>query len=87
MDMPFIIRPPAPASPQHDSSASSSDDESLDSEGDTTMLESSRPTKRARLSSTSVITPGELITDDPQWMRYFFTFSPFPTPKRIPFQL
>lgn len=70
--MTFTIRPPAPASPPYHSASSSaaSSDDSLDSEGDTSMLQTPHPTKRAKLSSsTSIITPGELITDDPQWMR------------------
>lgn len=44
--------------------------------GGTTAGAPSRPSKKPRLSglgnntiSTGIVTPGELVTDDPQWMR------------------
>ena len=43
-----------------------SDSSSVDSEGDTDMA---RPAKRPKLSTKSIVTPGETVTDDPQWMR------------------
>ena len=64
--MPFSIRLPAPASPHPHPSDSASD--IYDYEGDTSMIEA-RPSKRAKPSSTSIVTPGEIVTDDPQWMR------------------
>ena len=65
--MPFTVRRAAPASPPPEPPSSDSDD-SQDSEGDTSMLET-RPSKRIKLSSSSIVTPGEIVTDDPQWMR------------------
>jgi exosome complex component RRP4 len=48
----------------------SSDDDSdggVDLEGDIDM----RPKKRARHDEySSIVTPGETVTDDPQWMRH-----------------
>ena len=51
---------PSPAASDYDSSDNSMED-----------AEDERPAKRARLSkSTSkIVTPGEIITDDTQWMR------------------
>ncbi|KZF18997.1 exosome complex exonuclease RRP4 [Xylona heveae TC161] len=33
-----------------------------------------RPSKRARISGNGIVTPGEVVTDDPQWMRGHGTF-------------
>lgn len=63
--MPFSITTPAPPAPIQYNDPFSSD--SADSEGDIDM---ERPSKRPKLSSTSIVTPGETVTDDPQWMRY-----------------
>ncbi|EER23164.1 exosome non-catalytic core subunit rrp4 [Coccidioides posadasii str. Silveira] len=38
----------------------------------------SRPSKRPRLSKNTIVTPGEVVTDDPQWMRGHGTFTPAP---------
>lgn len=51
-----------------------SDIESMDSEGDIDMT-TARPGKRQRLEDrkkrgTGIVTPGEVVTDDPQWMRW-----------------
>jgi exosome complex component RRP4 len=53
------------------------DEMSVDSDGgvDLTSAKPSRPTKRPRLIEgtdvgTGIITPGEVVTDDPQWMRF-----------------
>lgn len=43
------------------------DEGGVDLEGDVDMLNTSRPAKKARLG---MVTPGETVTDDPQWMRY-----------------
>ncbi len=66
--MAITILPPAPAAPEFGNG--SSDDGAYDSEGDVDMLESHRPAKRARTSVKGIVTPGETVTDDPQWMRY-----------------
>jgi len=65
--MAITILAPAPASIPYKSNDSSdeSDDGGVDLQGDTDM----RPAKRAR-HSKDMVTPGETITDDPQWMRY-----------------
>ncbi|PGH12253.1 hypothetical protein AJ80_06767 [Polytolypa hystricis UAMH7299] len=64
-------------------SSSASDDESRDSEGDVDMTSTSgggaRPAKRLRLSRSGIVTPGEVVTDDPQWMRGHGTFTPTTT--------
>lgn len=66
-NMTFSILPPAPADAEYLSE--SPDDGSLDSEGDVDMIDTIRPSKRAKHSHSTIITPGETITDDPQWMR------------------
>ena len=47
---------------------------SVDSEEDVEMTGISRPHKRPRLGNsniaTGIVTPGEVVTDDPQWMRW-----------------
>jgi exosome complex component RRP4 len=65
--MAITILAPAPASMpyQTDDSSNDSDNGGVDLEGDTDM----RPTKRAR-HTKGLVTPGETVTDDPQWMRY-----------------
>ncbi|KAJ5922615.1 Ribosomal protein L27 [Penicillium verrucosum] len=57
----------------------SDDDISMDSEEDIEMTGISRPHKRPRLQGNSnigagVVTPGEVVTDDPQWMRGHGTY-------------
>lgn len=52
----------------------SDDSMSVGSEQDVEMTDVSRPHKRPRLQtkshiSTGIVTPGEVVTDDPQWMR------------------
>ena len=73
--MTFTITAAAPAAPiaHHELS----DDSSLDSEGDTDMAPAP---KRPRLSPKSTVTPGETVTDDPQWMRCSISKSTFPYP-------
>ncbi|EDN06927.1 exosome complex exonuclease RRP4 [Histoplasma capsulatum] len=73
--MAISILPPSMA----EETFSSSDDESRDSEGDIDMSGShSRPAKRLRLSKGGIVTPGEVVTDDPQWMRGHGTFTRAP---------
>lgn len=66
--MAISILPPAPAPTVPAYQADSSDDSS-DAEGDTHMGDAPRPSKRPRLEGKGIVTPGESITDDPQWMR------------------
>ncbi|CZR60353.1 related to 3`-_5` exoribonuclease [Phialocephala subalpina] len=66
------ISAPIPAVPHritHDSS-DDSDDGGVDVEGDSDM----RPAKRRRASAKDLVTPGETVTDDPQWMRGHGTY-------------
>ncbi|MCJ1227359.1 exosome non-catalytic core subunit rrp4 [Toensbergia leucococca] len=37
-------------------------------------MDNAKPAKRARLSAKGIVTPGETVTDDPQWMRGHGTF-------------
>lgn len=69
--MAISILAPAPAeAPVYNRSQDSDDDVTNDLDGDVDMLDSARPTKRARLSARGVlVTPGEVVTADPQWMR------------------
>lgn len=72
--MAITILPPPPPPQDYDDSDSESDESddggvALDNDGDLDM----RPKKRARTGeSKSVVTPGEVVTDDPQWMRLVF---------------
>lgn len=73
--MPITIITPKPV-PRHfgrDAANSDSDSDSggVDIEGDVAM----RPAKRARRTGgDEIVTPGEIITDDPQWMRGHGTY-------------
>lgn len=69
--MAISILAPAPAEPPAHGRAHDSDDDIADDlDGDVDMLDGARPTKRARLSTRGVlVTPGEVVTADPQWMR------------------
>lgn len=80
---PRLSRPlNAPQAPDASSDFSDSDSEAggagvgLDYDGDVPM--GTRPSKRARLTDSSspsdIVTPGELITSDPQWMRGHGTY-------------
>jgi exosome complex component RRP4 len=67
--MPITILPPTPALPAASALSDDYDEEfDLDSDGDHDMGDT-RPAKRSR-TSKHVVTPGELVTDDTQWMRY-----------------
>ena len=65
--MAVTILAPAPAVPYQrvNDSDDDTDDGGADVEGDLSM----RPAKRARNSAKDLVTPGETVTDDPQWMR------------------
>jgi exosome complex component RRP4 len=65
--MAITILAPAPTVPYQTRNDADDDDENggVDLEGDSDM----RPSKRARRGK-DIVTPGETVTDDPQWMRY-----------------
>jgi exosome complex component RRP4 len=63
--MAITILPPS----YEDQLSVSSDEVSSGADSDVDMQDSQRPLKRPKLSNKSVVTPGEIITDDPQWMR------------------
>ena len=67
--MAITILAPAPATIAYHSDEESSDpdeDGGVDLDGDIDM----RPRKRAcHNGSSSIVTPGETVTEDPQWMR------------------
>ncbi|KAL2115445.1 hypothetical protein VTJ04DRAFT_9700 [Mycothermus thermophilus] len=76
---PLHARPDSPADDDSDSDSSSSSGGAalVDADGDLPM---SHPSKRVRLGFSSstdnanIVTPGELITSDPQWMRGHGTY-------------
>ena len=63
--MTFTIIPLAPPAPLHNNGTS----EPASSDPDDEMQDSLPHPKRQKLSSKEILTPGELVTDDPQWMR------------------
>jgi exosome complex component RRP4 len=68
--MAITILAPVPANAVYyadsDNSSSDDDDGGVDLDGDIDM----RPKERVRHhGSSSIVTPGETVTDDPQWMR------------------
>ncbi|KAB5539408.1 hypothetical protein GE09DRAFT_1138747 [Coniochaeta sp. 2T2.1] len=75
--MPITIKPPKPPPQPHraddDYDSDDSDAGGADLDGDLSM----RPAKRARQDDASydIVTPGEVITDDPQWMRGHGTYT------------
>ncbi|KAI0438841.1 hypothetical protein F4803DRAFT_533448 [Xylaria telfairii] len=83
--MPITILKPAPApgyNPNITSSGGDSDSDSeggVDLEGDVSM---GRPPKRSRRSEDddAIVTPGEIITEDPQWMRGHGTYTTLEPP-------
>ena len=70
--MPISILPtrPAPAASSYNATSLHAAP-LLDEDSDTDMLDPGmpRPSKRARTGAKGIVTPGESITDDPQWMR------------------
>jgi exosome complex component RRP4 len=61
-----ILAPAPPALPYKAAdSDDDSDDGGADLQGDINM----RPSKRARHSHEEIVTPGHVVTDEPQWMR------------------
>lgn len=67
-----ILPPKPPANATHDEE-DDFDTNGVDLEGDIDMLNTTRPAKKA--SGLGMVTPGETVTDDPQWMR---SVSPYP---------
>jgi exosome complex component RRP4 len=68
--MAITILAPASAAPAYNRDVDSDEDfedGGVDLEGDVDM--DSHPSKRAKLSAKDIVTPGETVTDDPQWMR------------------
>ncbi|QDS67959.1 hypothetical protein FKW77_008997 [Venturia effusa] len=77
--MPITILPPAPPPSNAYDNRSKGDEDSdsdLDLEGDVDMEGANRGAKRLRVSKKHVVTPGELVTDDAQWMRGHGTYHP-----------
>ncbi|KAG9238087.1 hypothetical protein BJ875DRAFT_86639 [Amylocarpus encephaloides] len=71
--MAITILAPAPAAnpyPASEYSDEDSEDGGADLERDIDM----RPSKRAKRSAKDIVTPGETVTDDPQWMRGHGTY-------------
>ncbi|CAG7915662.1 unnamed protein product [Penicillium olsonii] len=76
--MAITILPPV-VEDQSPYQADSDDSMSVDSDEDVEMSGVSRPHKRPRLQAnsnigTGIVTPGEVVTDDPQWMRGHGTY-------------
>ncbi|KAI1502906.1 hypothetical protein F5X99DRAFT_147541 [Biscogniauxia marginata] len=76
-----ILQPtPAPAQIPNIDAAFASDSDSdggVDLEGDVSMMArpSKRPRRIARADDDAIVTPGEVITEDPQWMRGHGTYT------------
>ncbi|KAL8948941.1 MAG: hypothetical protein Q9222_004906, partial [Ikaeria aurantiellina] len=78
--MTFSISPPLPP-PSLQQSSSHASDNFLSSDSDDPTP---RPSKRPRgTKKTTIITPGEIVTDDPQWMRGHGTTSTSTAPSTI----
>jgi exosome complex component RRP4 len=82
--MAIIILPPIVDDVDISHSDSDVDSMSVDSDGgiDLATGNASRPSKRPRLVegtdiTSGVVTPGEVVTDDPQWMRLVGPFRLF----------
>ncbi|KAL0942215.1 Exosome complex component rrp4 [Colletotrichum truncatum] len=72
--MPITILAPRGTPSQHKPANYASDPDSdsdggVDIEGDVSM----RPAKRARGENYEIVTPGEIITDDPQWLSCYIS--------------
>ncbi|KAI9813610.1 MAG: exosome non-catalytic core subunit rrp4 [Pycnora praestabilis] len=72
--MAIQILSPAPATTGHYEDVYEPHKHDLDSDGDVDMGAGERPSKRAKVSSQGIVTPGEVVTEDPQWMRGHGTF-------------
>ncbi|MCJ1475196.1 exosome non-catalytic core subunit rrp4 [Lambiella insularis] len=69
--MAISISPPDSAAPIYQGTH---DDASLYSGDDDDLTDSVRPSKRLRVAGKGIVTPGECVTEDPQWMRGHGTF-------------
>ena len=68
--MPITILPPAlPPQINYNANSDVDDDMDIDSEGDVDMAADRATYKKPRTSRGHIVTPGELVTDDTQWMR------------------
>jgi len=67
--MPITILPPAPAiHAAYNADFTEDNDFDLDPDGDVDMGKGGQMRSGLK-TSRHVVTPGELVTDDPQWMR------------------
>ena len=72
--MAIIILAPQPPPPIRRKSWSK-DEDAMDLDNDLDTLDTSGPRKKQKLSRQNLMTPGQTITDDPQWMRGHGTFT------------
>lgn len=89
--MTFTILPLAPQAHTavHDELGPSYSEADIDGNVEMDVDEAEPPFKRAKFSSSAVITPGETVTDDPQWMRWenqpaAASLNPSPSPSLTP---
>jgi exosome complex component RRP4 len=64
--MAISILPPAPAAPSYEDTPAYG---SVDSSGNVQMCEDGHAHEPEQLIWKGLVTPGESVTDDPQWMR------------------
>ncbi|KAI9851236.1 MAG: exosome non-catalytic core subunit rrp4 [Thelocarpon superellum] len=69
-----ILRPEPPVVTAYQNSADGALHEDGDGDGDMDMREDRRLEKKAKTLGDCIVTPGEVVTDDPQWMRGHGTF-------------
>ncbi|KAF2400209.1 hypothetical protein EJ06DRAFT_582092 [Trichodelitschia bisporula] len=74
--MAITILPPPPAQLVNYDVSDSEDEDMPDAQGDIDMEGAVRGSKRPRTSGHHIVTPGELIADDTQWMRGHGTYHP-----------
>ncbi|KAF2812129.1 uncharacterized protein BDZ99DRAFT_439089 [Mytilinidion resinicola] len=75
--MPIVINSPLPPAPLPRQNAyADPEEDSSDSDVDMDIDAAYPSSKRPRLGGSSIVTPGETITDDPQWMRGHGTYIP-----------
>ncbi|KAI9784275.1 MAG: exosome non-catalytic core subunit rrp4 [Geoglossum umbratile] len=67
--MAITITAPAPAAPDHSYNSSSEGEDGYDPDGDVQMGRASKGAK------AEIVTPGETITEEPQWMRGHGTYT------------
>lgn len=76
--MAITILPPAPATASVNTKNNDSDEDydfdegGVDLEGDVKMdadMRESKGTKQFDIDALDIVTPGEIVTDEPQWMR------------------